>query len=182
MPALSDRHIKEKINSGEIVIEGLDPNTITGASADLRLGNKFRIFKNVSITHIDSANIDLERVTEIINKGPGDPFIIHPGEFVLGEIIERVKVPNNMMARLDGKSSLGRLGIIIHSTAGNVDPGWDGKLTLEISNLSKIPIALWPGKKIAQITFIPLSSEADIPYRSKKGNEWNQPLSSKKSI
>ena len=120
--------------------------------------------------------------TEIIQKGPGEPFIIHPGEFVLGEIVERVKVPNDMMARLDGRSSLGRLGIVVHSTAGNVDPGWDGRLTLEISNLSKIPIALWPGKKVAQITFIPLSSEADTPYAKKEGSQWNKPLASKKSI
>lgn len=182
MVVLSDKHIKEKIKSGEIIIEGIDLNSITGASADLTLGSRFRLFKNISITHVDSANIDLERYTEIMEKNPGEPFIIHPGEFVLGEIKERVKLPNNIMARLDGKSSLGRLGVVIHSTAGNVDPGWDGQLTLEMTNVSRTPIALWPGRKIAQITFIPLSSEADMPYRKKPGNEWNLPLGSKKAI
>lgn len=179
---LSDKHIKEKIKSGEIIIEGIDLKDINGASADLKLGSRFRLFKNASMTHVDSANINLDVFTELLEKQAGEPFIIHPGEFVLGEIKERVKLPNNIMGRLDGKSSLGRLGIVIHSTAGNVDPGWDGKLTLEISNISKLPVALWPDRKIAQITFLPLSSDADVPYRKKPGNEWNQPLASKKSI
>lgn len=179
---LSDKHIKEKIQSGEIIIENIRSEHISGASADLTLGSRFRLFKNSHKTHVDSANINLDEFSEVIEKHAGEPFIIHPGDFVLGEIQERVKLPNNIMGRLDGKSSLGRLGIIIHSTAGNVDPGWDGQLTLEITNISRMPVALWPGRKVAQISFIPLSSEAETPYNKKPGSEWNKPLSSKKSV
>lgn len=182
MPALSDKHIKEKIVSGEIIIEGIKPEDISGASADLTLGSRFRLFKNASVTHIDSANINLDEFTEVIERNPGEPFIIHPGEFILGELKERIKIPNNIIARLDGKSSLGRLGIIVHSTAGNVAPGWDGRLTLEMTNISRMPVALWPGRKVAQIVFIQLTSDAETPYNKKPGSEWNKPLSSKKAI
>jgi len=181
MVVLSDVDIKERLQK-DLIIEGVKDEHITGSTVDLTLDNKFRIFKNVHTTHLDTKHIDLNNFTEIIEKTDEEPFIIHPGEFVLGSIRERIKVPESLMARLDGKSSLGRLGIVVHSTAGNVDPGWDGKLTLEISNISRMPVALWPGTKVAQILFMELKTPSSTPYRKLPGKEWNQPLGSKGSV
>ncbi len=181
MTVLSDVDIKERLKK-DLIIEGVKNEHITGSTVDLTLDNKFRIFKNVHKTHLDTKNIDMDSFTEIIEKTDDEPFIIHPGEFVLGSIRERIKVPHDLMARLDGKSSLGRVGIVVHSTAGNVDPGWDGQLTLEISNISRIPVALWPGTRVAQILFMNLQSPSSTPYRKLPGKEWNKPLGSKNRV
>lgn len=181
MVVLSDVDIKERLNK-DLVIKGVKEEHISGCTVDLTLDNHFRIFKNIHKTHLDTKDINLDEFTEIIEKRDDEPFVIHPGEFVLGSIREHITIPPDLMGRLDGKSSLGRLGIVIHSTAGNVDPGWDGKLTLEISNISRMPVSLWPGTKIAQILFMHLKSPSKTPYSSMPGKEWNQPLGSKRGI
>jgi dCTP deaminase len=132
---------------------------------DLRLERAFLVFRNYSRGLIDVKQ-DLSDLTELVEVGPDEPFILHPGEFVLGSTLERVVLPNDLVARLEGKSSLGRLGLLIHSTAGFVDAGWDGQLTLELSNVANLPITLYPGMKIGQISFIRMTTPADVPYGS----------------
>ena len=162
---LSDRTIREQLQSGRIVIDPLDPNNIQPSSVDLRLDRYFRVFRNHTMRVIDVRE-DQEELTELVEIGDEDSFILHPGEFVLGSTAERVALPNDLVARLEGKSSLGRLGLLIHSTAGFVDAGWDGYLTLELSNVANLPITLYPGMKIGQISFLQMSTAADIPYGS----------------
>lgn len=181
MTVLSDKDIKKHIQEGNIVIKGMDEKQIGPSSVDLRLGEKFRVFKHTDVTHIDPREKTDQDHMELIEK-IGKPFIIHPGEFVLGTTKEYVKVPYNLVARLDGRSSLGRLGIIIHSTAGSVHPGFEGNLTLEIANISKIPVALWPGSRICQITFDKLSSECETPYNLRQSSKYSgqtEPVASK---
>jgi len=160
---LSDGTIRRLVADGRVVIEPWDPDMVQPASVDLRLGDSFRVFHN----HLAPA-IDLdrppERLTELIEIDPGESFVIHPGEFVLGATLERVSLPDDVVARIEGKSSLGRLGLIVHATAGFVDPGFAGTLTLEITNLTRIPIILWPGKPIAQLSFMALDRPAERPY------------------
>jgi dCTP deaminase len=163
---LSDSDIKTAIEKGEIIIDPLDDSAIQPASVDLRLGSELRVFDNHKFPVIDPMKPmpDLTRMVEIDEL---IPFVLHPGEFVLGVTMENIIVPNNIVARLDGKSSLGRLGLVVHSTAGFVDPGWSGRLTLELSNLANLPIYLYSGMKVSQISFMKLTSPSRKPYGSK---------------
>jgi dCTP deaminase len=160
---LSDGTIRRLVADGRVFIDPWDPDMVQPASVDLRLGDSFRVFHN----HLAPA-IDLDRppehLTELIMIRPDESFVIHPGEFVLGATLERVELPDDVVARIEGKSSLGRLGLIVHATAGFVDPGFAGTLTLEITNLTRIPIILWPGKPIAQLSFMALDRPAERPY------------------
>jgi dCTP deaminase len=162
---LSDRTIREELAAGRIVIDPLDEACIQPSSVDLHVDPTFRVFRNSRYPFIDVKR-EMADLTELVEVPDGEPFILHPGEFVLGSTLERVAIPNDLVARLEGKSSLGRLGLLIHSTAGYVDPGWDGFLTLELSNVANLPITIYPGMKIGQISFFRLTTEADVPYGS----------------
>lgn len=162
---LSDRSIREALASGRIVIEPLDDGCIQPSSVDLHVDRYFRVFRNHTMGYIDVKQ-NQEDLTELIEIGEDDGFILHPGEFVLGSTAERVRLPDDLVARLEGKSSLGRLGLLIHSTAGFVDAGFDGHLTLELSNVANLPITLYPGMKIGQISFLRMTTPADAPYGS----------------
>lgn len=162
---LSDRTIREQIAIGRIVIDPLDERDIQPSSVDLHIDRFFRVFRNHTMRVIDVKE-DQEELTELVEINEEDSFILHPGEFVLGSTLERVAVPNDLVGRLEGKSSLGRLGLLIHSTAGFIDAGWDGQLTLELSNVANLPITLYPGMKIGQISFLQMTTEADHPYGS----------------
>jgi dCTP deaminase len=162
---LSDRSIREAIESGRIVIDPLGKDCIQPSSVDLHVDQYFRLFRNHTSRVIDVRE-DQEDLTELVDVGSEGPLILHPGEFMLGATIERVAVPDDLVARLEGKSSLGRLGLLIHSTAGFVDAGWDGHLTLELSNVANLPITLYPGMKIGQISFFQMTTPADRPYGS----------------
>ena len=160
---LSDRDIRAEITAGRIVIDPFIPEAVQPSSVDLHLDRRFRVFRNSRYPFID-VRADQPELTELVEIGGDDPFILHPGEFVLGSTFERVQLPNDLVARLEGKSSLGRLGLLIHSTAGYVDPGWEGNLTLELSNVANLPITLYDGMKIGQISFQRLSSPAEVAY------------------
>ena len=162
---LSDRSIREQLEAGRIVIDPLDETGLQPSSVDLRLDRWFRVFRNHSMGHID-VKTNLEELTDLIETNDDDPFILHPGEFVLGSTLERVEVPDDLVARLEGKSSLGRLGLLIHSTAGFVDAGFSGQLTLELSNVANLPITLYPGMKIGQSSFQQMTTPAERPYGS----------------
>lgn len=162
---LSDRTIREELDAGRIVIDPLDPACIQPSSVDLHLDRYFRVFRNHTMGHIDVKR-NLEELTELVEADEDNPFMLHPGEFVLGSTSERIALPADLVARLEGKSSLGRLGLLIHSTAGFVDAGWDGQLTLELSNVANLPITLYPGMKIGQISFLKMTTDADVPYGS----------------
>ncbi|HIG26036.1 MAG TPA: dCTP deaminase [Acidimicrobiia bacterium] len=160
---LSDRSIREAIAAGRIIVEPFDDSCVQPSSVDLHLDHRFLVFRNHTMGLIDVKE-DLTTLTEQVEATDHDPFILHPGEFVLGSTSERIAVPNDLVARLEGKSSLGRLGLLIHSTAGYVDAGWDGQLTLELSNVASLPITLYPGMKIGQISFVQMTTAADNPY------------------
>lgn len=162
---LSDRTIREQIADGRIGISPFDDSDLQPSSVDLHLDALFRTFRNHTMAYIDVKS-NLEELTELVETDKDTPFMLHPGEFVLGSTIERITLPNDIVARLEGKSSLGRLGLLIHSTAGFVDAGWDGQLTLELSNVANLPITLYPGMKIGQISFMQMTTEADNPYGS----------------
>jgi dCTP deaminase len=164
---LSDRDIRSQIDAGRIGLEPLDMNLLQPSSMDVRLDRFFRLFDNHKYPFIDprEQQDDLTRFVEVQND---EPFILHPGEFVLGSTYEFVKLPDDIAARLEGKSSLGRLGLLTHSTAGFVDPGFQGHVTLELSNVATLPIKLWPGMKIGQLCFFQLSSPSENPYGSAK--------------
>jgi dCTP deaminase len=162
---LSDRTIREELQAGRIVVEPFDPTCIQPSSVDLHIDRYFRVFRNHTMGFIDVKQ-NLEDLTELLEIPEDEAFILHPGEFVLGSTLERVALPDDLVARLEGKSSLGRLGLLIHSTAGFVDAGWDGQLTLELSNVANLPITLYPGMKIGQISFIRMTTDAEHPYGS----------------
>ena len=164
---LSDRTIREELESKRIVIDPFDETAVQPSSVDLRLGWFFRVFLNHTTRVIDVKE-NQENLTPLVEIGEDEPFILHPGEFVLGSTLERVALPTDLVARLEGKSSLGRLGLLIHSTAGFVDAGWDGHLTLELSNVANLPITLYPEMKIGQISFLQMTTPADRPYGSKE--------------
>lgn len=172
MAVLSDRDIKKAIKKKQIIIKGLREENIGPASVDLTLGNSFRVFKHCEVTHVDTREGISEQLTELITVPEGKPFIIHPNEFVLAVTREYVKIPANLMARLDGRSSLGRLGIIVHSTAGSIDPGFEGCLTLEMTNIARVPVELWPGMKICRLTFETLTSRSLVPYNKRKTSKY----------
>ena len=162
---LSDRTIREAIEAGSIVIDPFDEACIQPSSIDLHVDSQFRVFANSRYAYIDVKD-EMPDLTELVEIKEEDRFMLHPGEFVLGSTLERVAVPTDLVARLEGKSSLGRLGLLIHSTAGFVDAGWDGQLTLELSNVANLPITLYPGMKIGQISFLKMTTPADVPYGS----------------
>jgi dCTP deaminase len=163
---LSDRSIREALDAGHIEIDPLFPDCIQPSSVDLHVDRYFRVFRNHTMRVIDVKE-DQEDLTELVEIKPDESFVLHPGEFVLGSTAERVRLPNDLVARLEGKSSLGRLGLLIHSTAGFVDAGWNGHLTLELSNVANLPITLYPGMKIGQISFLRMTTAAEVPYGSK---------------
>ena len=162
---LSDRTIKEELAKGRIVVEPLDPSDIQPASVDLHLDRKLLVFRNTRQPYIDVRK-DMPDLTEIEEIPDDTPFILHPGEFVLASTLESVTLPDDVVARLEGKSSLGRIGLLIHSTAGYVDPGWSGHLTLELSNVANLPVTLYYRMKIGQISFLRLTTPADNLYGS----------------
>ena len=167
---LSDRSIREEVTAGRIVIDPFDDGCVQPSSVDLHVDAQFRVFRNNRYPFIDVKQPQKD-LTELVQGEDGEAFILHPGEFVLGSTLERVALPDNLVARLEGKSSLGRLGLLIHSTAGYVDPGWDGYLTLELSNVANLPITIYPGMKIGQISFFRLTTAADTPYGA-AGNKY----------
>lgn len=160
---LSDRSIREALAAGRIVIDPLDESMIQPSSIDVRVSNLFRVFRNHSAGIIDVKQ-DMTGLTELIEIPEDGVFMLHPGEFVLGSTLERVAVPNDLVARIEGKSSLGRLGLLIHSTAGFIDAGFDGHVTLELANVASLPITLYPGMKIGQVSFMQMTTPADKPY------------------
>ena len=160
---LSDGTIRRLVDEGRITIEPWDPGMVQPASVDLNLGPSFRVFHNFRVAAIDLADPPTN-LTEHVQLAEGESFVIHPGEFVLGRTQEHVQIPDDIVARIEGKSSLGRLGLIVHATAGFVDPGFQGTLTLEITNLTRVPIILWPGRPIAQLSFMTLDAPAQRPY------------------
>src|SRR5690242_17631542 len=162
---LSDGTILDLVEQGRIRIDPWDPGLVQPASVDLRLGDSFRVFHNHRASAIDLRQPP-DNLTEEVLIEPEESFVIHPGEFVLGRTLEWVELPDDIVARLEGRSSLGRLGLLIHSTAGYVDPGWKGTLTLELSNVANLPIALYAGMRIGQISFFRMSSPVERPYGS----------------
>lgn len=162
---LSDRSIREALESGRISVDPLADHALQPASLDIRLDRSFRVFRAHRHAYIDVRE-PVGDLTELEEVGDDEPFVLHPGEFVLGSTLERVRLGDDIVARVEGKSSLGRLGLLVHATAGYVDPGWDGYLTMELSNVSNLPIRLYYGMKIGQLSFAELSSAADRPYGS----------------
>jgi len=160
---LSDRTIREELARGRLVIRPLMEGSIQPASVDVHLDRKVLVFRNSRRPYIDVRE-PTEDLTEMVEIGEDAPFILHPGEFVLGSTLEYFEIPNDLVARLEGKSSLGRLGLLIHSTAGYVDPGWKGHLTLELSNVARLPITLYYGMKIGQVSFLRLTAPAEQVY------------------
>ena len=169
---LSDRDIKAEITAGRVKVEPFTDAMVQPSSVDVRLDRFFRVFENHKYSVIDPSTEQAELTREVISEGD-EPFILHPGEFVLGSTLERVAVPNDLVARVEGKSSLGRLGLLIHSTAGFIDAGFDGHVTLELANVANLPITLYPGMKIGQISFMKMTSPAEKPYGSgAKGSKY----------
>ena len=162
---LSDRTIKEELAKGRIVIDPLGEGCIQPASVDIHLDRKLLVFRNSRRPYIDIRQ-EMNDLTETVEVEGDQPFMLHPGEFVLASTLENIVVPDDLVARLEGKSSLGRLGLLIHSTAGYVDPGWNGHLTLELSNVANLPVTLYYGMRIGQISFIRLSTSAEKLYGS----------------
>jgi dCTP deaminase len=161
---LSDRTIRRLLGEGRIEIDPYDESLLQPSSVDVRVDRYFRVFHNARYPFIDvrEAQEDLTELVEV----DSEPFILHPGEFVLGSTLERIRLPDDLVARLEGKSSLGRLGLLIHSTAGFIDPGWDGHVTLELSNVANLPITIYHGMKIGQLSFVQLTEAAESPYGS----------------
>ena len=162
---LSDRTIRRLLAEDRIGIEPYDAALLQPSSVDVRVDRFFRVFHNARYPFIDVKQPQ-EELTELVEIDDERPFILHPGEFVLGSTLERVRLPDDLVARLEGKSSLGRLGLLIHSTAGFIDPGWDGHVTLELSNVANLPITIYFGMKIGQLSFMQLSEPAETPYGS----------------
>lgn len=163
---LSDKDIKAALAARTIIVEPIeDPDVqIQPASIDLRLGNDFRVFKHTQRAYIDPQRDDMDEYTEVFHVADDETFILHPGEFVLGTIKEYVKIPDDIVAQVDGRSSLGRLAILVHATAGFIDPGFEGNITLELSNVGKMPVAFYPNMRVCQISFSRLSSPSELPY------------------
>ena len=162
---LSDRDIRAAIDQGRITLEPYDAEMVQPSSVDVRIDRYFRVFENHRYPHIDPS-VEQAELTRLVEPDGDEPFILHPGEFVLGSTYEVVSLPDDVSARLEGMSSLGRLGLLTHSTAGFIDAGFSGHVTLELSNVATLPIKLWPGMKIGQLCFFRLSSPAEAPYGS----------------
>ena len=164
---LSDRDIRAEVEAGRLRAGALGPDLVQPSSIDVRLDRYFRVFNNSQYTHIDPA-VQQDELTSLVEPAGDEPFVLHPGEFVLGSTLEVVTLPDDLASRLEGKSSLGRLGLITHATAGFIDPGFSGHITLELSNVANLPITLWPGMKIGQLCVFRLSSPAEHPYGSER--------------
>ena len=162
---LSDRTIREEIEAGRLAFEPYDASMVQPSSVDVRVDGKFRVFHNGRYPFIDVRQ-PMDDLTELVEIGEEEPFILHPGEFVLGQTLERVRLPDDLVARLEGKSSLGRLGLLIHSTAGFVDAGFEGNLTLELSNVANLPITIYHRMPIGQISFMRMDGPVERPYGS----------------
>jgi len=162
---LSDGDIRAEIAAGRVGLDPYDATLLQPSSVDLRLDRHFRTFNNHAYTHIDPA-LQQDDLTRVVAPPPDEAFVLHPGEFVLGSTYEVISLPDDIAGRLEGKSSLGRLGLLTHSTAGFIDPGFSGHVTLELSNVANLPIRLWPGMKVGQLCLFRLSSPAEHPYGS----------------
>jgi len=165
MAVLSDRTIRELLAAGRLGIDPFDPEAVQPASVDLRLDRSFRVFRSTARPFVDVRE-PVDDITELVTVEDAEPFIVQPAAFCLGSTLETIGLPDDIVARVDGKSSLGRLGLLVHATAGYIDPGWRGRLTLELSNQSAMPIGLYFGMRIAQISFFTLTSAAERPYGS----------------
>jgi len=176
---LSDRDIKKRINDGSVEVSSDKPleeilKQVHASSMDIRLGNHFKVYRHSQVALLDPMNKEgFKDLTSTLEVHDGKPFYVQPGEFILGVTKETIKVPNDLVVRVEGRSSLGRLGIVVHSTAGFVDPGFEGTITLEISNLNRLPIALYPGMRIGQFAFELMTSECDEPYYAKKSSKYH---------
>jgi dCTP deaminase len=164
---LSDHSIRAEIESGRLVFDPFDADMVQPSSVDVRVDRCFRVFHNARYPFIDVRQ-PMDDLTELVEVEPDEPFILHPGEFVLGQTLERVSLPDDLVARLEGKSSIGRLGLLIHSTAGFVDPGFKGNLTLELSNVANLPITIYHGMPIGQISFMRMDRPVEKPYGSRE--------------
>jgi dCTP deaminase len=160
---LSDRTIRRLLDEGRIGIDPFEGSLVQPSSVDVRVDRYFRVFHNARYPFIDVKEPQ-EELTELVEVDGETPFILHPGEFVLGSTLERIRLPDDLVARLEGKSSLGRLGLLIHSTAGFIDPGWDGHVTLELSNVANLPITIYHAMKIGQLSFVQMTEPAETPY------------------
>lgn len=160
---LSDRDIRSAVDSGALGIEPFDPANIQPSSVDVRMDKFFRVFNNSKYTHIDP-KLQQDELTSLVEVSEGESFVLHPGEFVLASTLEKFTLPTDLAGRLEGKSSLGRLGLLTHSTAGFIDPGFSGYITLELSNVANLPMTLWPGMKVGQLALFTMSSPAETPY------------------
>lgn len=173
---LSDKDIKKKMASGDIVIESIDgehTTNVNASSLDMRLGRFFKIYNHSKQAILDPLRPEsFDDVTRLIEIEPGEPFIVQSGEFILGVTMEKIKIADDLVARVEGRSSLGRLGIIVHSTAGFIDAGFEGTITLEITNINRMPVALYPGMRICQLAFEMMTSKADVPYSKKKTSKY----------
>ncbi len=174
---LSDRDIKRQVKEGRIVVNSPmndHEKNIFASSWDFRLGKHFKVYKKSCVAILDPLKMDsfgdLTKLYTIEN--PGEAFVVHPGDFVLGVTLEKVKLPFDIVARVEGRSSLGRLGIIVHSTAGFIDAGFEGTITLEISNINNVPVALYPGMRVCQLAFETMSSPAEVPYGEKSSSKY----------
>ena len=165
MSVLADRDIRSALEAGRIRIDPYDPACLQPSSVDLHLDREFRVFRNNRYPYIDPRTPQPD-LTEVVGVDDDEPFILHPGEFVLGQTLESIALPDDIVARLEGKSSLGRLGLLIHSTAGFVDPSWSGNLTLELSNVANLPITIYEGMPIGQISFMRMDGPVERPYGS----------------
>ncbi|MER2093152.1 MAG: dCTP deaminase [Saccharopolyspora rectivirgula] len=164
---LSDRDLRKELDAGRLKVDPYGPQMLQPSSIDVRLDRFFRVFDNTKYTHIDPS-LQQDELTSLVETRDDEPFVLHPGEFVLGSTFESVRLPDDLAGRLEGKSSLGRLGLLTHSTAGFIDPGFTGHITLELSNVANLPITLWPGMKIGQLCLFRLSSPAEHPYGSRE--------------
>ncbi|WP_018295967.1 dCTP deaminase [Corynebacterium lubricantis] len=164
---LSDHDIRDAIDDGHLGIEPYDPQLVQPSSVDVRMDKFFRVFNNSRYTHIDP-KVEMEDLTTLVEVPEGEAFVLHPGEFVLASTLEKFTLPADLAGRLEGKSSLGRLGLLTHSTAGFIDPGFSGYITLELSNVANLPITLWPGMKVGQLALFKMSSPAEVPYGTGK--------------
>lgn len=167
---LSDKTIKEEIKNGDLVIDPFKEENIQPSSYDVTLAPKFRIFKNLHEPVVDVKSNNIEELTDITEASKEKGIIVHPGEFILGATEEFIEIPDNLVSRLEGRSSLGRLGLVVHSTAGYIDPGFKGTVTLEISNDSRMPIRLYPGLRVGQLVFSKMTTSAEYPYGHEKLN------------
>lgn len=174
---LSDRELRARLQAGDLQVGPLSDIELQlqPASIDLRLADEFIVYKPAQLTCLDPQRPEtLTAATEKLAIAPGEAFILHPGEFALGSTVERVTIPADLVARVDGRSSVGRLAVVVHATAGFIDPGFAGQITLELSNLGRVPVRLYPGMRIAQIVLYQLTSPAERPYGSERGSRYQE--------